>query len=85
MLIDLSAKECEKVFEAVVRLKFDDDDDVPGPYFASPFVADALTKMFAALVEEAENSGDRRSLDAWMMWHVWGNRSREGVIHGAWR
>lgn len=77
MLIELSEQECEKVFEAVVRLKFDDDDDVPGPYFASPFVAEALTKMFAALVEEAENSGDRRSVDAWMKWHAWENRPHE--------
>lgn len=77
MLIDLSSQECEKLFEAVVRLKFDDDDDVPGPYFGSPFVASALTKMFAALMEEAENSGDPRSVDAWTKWHTWKNRTRE--------
>lgn len=33
--------------------------------------------MFAVSVEEAESSGDRRSVDAWMKWHVWENRSRE--------
>lgn len=77
MLIDLGVEECEKVFEAVVRLKFDDDADVPGPYFSSPFVASALTKMLTALMQEAENSGDHRSVDAWTRWSSWKNRSRE--------
>ncbi|GAB2505168.1 hypothetical protein GCM10027063_50520 [Promicromonospora xylanilytica] len=80
MIIDLSAQECEKAFEAIVRLKFDDDDDVPGPYFASPFVSSALAKMFSALMEEAETSGDRRSVDAWLKWRNWKNRSHERRI-----
>ena len=47
MGIDLSVQEYEATLASIVRFKFDDNDDVPGPYFGSPFVAQASLKMLA--------------------------------------
>ncbi|WP_146252083.1 hypothetical protein [Xylanimonas oleitrophica] len=75
--LDLDKRELKNLFEAAVRLKFDDDDDVPGEYFGSPFLAQALSKMFRSLVAEAEGSGDQRALIHWQEWGDWDCHPRE--------
>lgn len=80
MQLDLEQLEFEKLFEAAVRLKFDEDDDVPGEYFASPFLGRALSAMLATIIASAEVTGDRRAVEDWRRWRDWANHQWERRI-----
>lgn len=80
MKIEMSIQECEATIASIVRFKFDPNPDVPGPYFGSPFVAEAGRKMVAALIEECERVGDRSRADRWRRWREWRRRAGERPV-----
>lgn len=80
MQLDLERIEFEKLFEAAVRLKFDEDDDVPGEYFASPFLGSALSAMLATMIANADAVDDRRAAEHWRRWGTWANHQWERRI-----
>ncbi|MFC8730862.1 hypothetical protein ACFT5B_00190 [Luteimicrobium sp. NPDC057192] len=77
MGIELSIQECEATLASLVRLKFDENDDVPGPYFGSPFLAQASSKVLAALIDDCDRAGDVRRAAGWRRWREWSGRTAE--------
>ncbi|NTW40493.1 MAG: hypothetical protein HGA44_11510 [Cellulomonadaceae bacterium] len=80
MGIDLSIQECEATLASIVRFKFADNDDVPGPYFGSPFLAQASAKVLDALIDECDRAGDARRAAGWRKWQEWSSRTAERPV-----
>lgn len=80
MGVDLSIQECEATLASIVRFKFDENDDVPGPYFGSPFVAEASWKVLKALIDECDRAGDTRRAANWRRWREWAGRTAERPV-----
>lgn len=80
MQVALTIQECEATLAAIVRLKFDESGDVPEPYFGSPFVADAASKMLQAVLDESDRTEDRGRAAGWRRWAQWSNRGTEPPI-----
>ena len=80
MGIDLSVQESEAIVASIVRFKFDDNDDVPGPYFGSPFLAQAAAKVLVALIDACDRDGDLRRAAGWRRWQEWSGRTAERPV-----
>ncbi|MFJ4230787.1 hypothetical protein [Cellulosimicrobium cellulans] len=80
MHVDLTVQECEATLAAIVRLKFNGTGDAPEPYFGSPFVAEATSKMLQAVIDESNRIDDQRRAAGWQQWAQWSNRTAEPPI-----
>jgi hypothetical protein len=78
--VALTVQEREATLAAIVRLKFDGTGEVPDPYFGSPFVADAASKMLQAVIDESDRIGDRGRAAGWRRWARWSSRGAEPPI-----
>ncbi|MBE1877495.1 hypothetical protein [Myceligenerans pegani] len=79
MTLELSIAEREALVSALVRLKFN-EDEVPEPYFGSPFVGEALLKLLASVIAESEEAGDLGRARRWKFWQDWSIRGYERQI-----
>lgn len=80
MQVDLTVQGCEATLAAIVRLKFADPDNVPEPYFGSPFLAETTSKMLQAVIDESDRTNDQRRAAGWRQWAQWSNRTAEPPI-----